>query len=216
MAVKVKAKVKFSSFDYVGTYSEPAFEPIRMFAAINPLYRALKAWNVSPQDVKYGAGLSTSEPLISIQLAKTHYTVNVGLASFGFKATFVAWDQAPIIIEIINSASTALAGALNMTLVEHNLTIVMQLAIEGKSIGDLTRHLSMPLGYPAADTDFYGFLLYSKDGSLYTVDKSAADPDDLFVRIVRKYGVGHSMDEMAKGMYESEQGLAQALGIEIE
>src|SRR6185437_12893994 len=95
---------------------------------------------------------------------------------------------------------------------QHNLTIAMQLGLQGKAIRDLTLHLSKPLGLPETTVDFYGFLLYGKDGSVI-VDKSAADPTDLFVKISKKYIGTHAIEEMARELFEDEQGLANTLGI---
>src|SRR5713226_3693790 len=135
MPDKVKAKTKFSSFEYQAEFAEPVLDPLRVLSASNTIYRGLKPWNISPQDVKYrGGAWSTAEPLISFELAKSHYTVNLAMANFGFKANFVAWDQAPVIIEIIQSTVKALGDALNVIVADHSLTIVMQLGIEGRSI----------------------------------------------------------------------------------
>jgi len=217
MPGRVKATAKFSGFEYQGGFADPVFEPLRIFSATGTVYRALKPWNISPQDVKYRAGaLASTEPIVTFELAKKHYSVSVAMAQFVFNSNAVAWDQAPVIIEIIGSTASALAKELGVTVTQHSLSISMQLGITGKSIQELTGALSIPLGYPASDTDFFGFLLYTKDGVVFTVDKSAADPNDLFVRIVRKYKGTQDMDNMAKELYEDEQGLANALGIEIE
>jgi hypothetical protein len=217
MAVKVKATTKSSSFEYVAAFADPLFEPVRVYGAMDAVYRALKPWNVASHDVKYKGGITTPfDPLISVELAKAQYTINIGLGGFGFKATAVDWSQAPVIIEIIQSTAKALEDALHVVVADHTLTIIMQVAIEGKSVRELTVPFAAPLGYPAKDTDFFGFMLHTIDDGLFYVDKSAADPNDLFVRIVRKFKGKLSMEDMSKDMYKAEHGLADALGIEMD
>jgi hypothetical protein len=217
MAVKVKATTKSSSFEYIGAFADPLFEPMRVYGAIDAVYRALKPWNVAAQDVKYKGGITTPfDPLISVELAKAQYTLNLGLGGFGFKATAVDWSQAPVIIEILQSTARALEDSLHVAVTVHTLTIIMQVAIEGKSIRELTLPFAVPLGYPAKETDFFGFMLHTVDDGLFYVDKSAADANDLFVRIVRKFKGNLSMEAMSKDMYEAEHGLADALGIEMD
>jgi hypothetical protein len=92
----------------------------------------------------------------------------------------------------------------------------MQLAIEGKSIREMTVPFSAPLGCPAKETDFFGFMLYTTNDCVFYVDKSAADASDLFVRIVRKFKGSQEMERMSKEMYDAELWLAKTLGIEIE
>jgi hypothetical protein len=102
MAAKVKARTKFSSFEYIAAFADPLFEPVRVYAAVDSVYRALKPWNVLPQDVKYKGGINTPfDPIVSIELAKAQYIVNLAGGGFGFKGTAVDWSQAPVIIEII-------------------------------------------------------------------------------------------------------------------
>jgi hypothetical protein len=92
----------------------------------------------------------------------------------------------------------------------------MQLAIEGKSIREITTPFAAPLGYPVKETDFFGFMLYTTNDAVFYVDKSAQDPNNLFVRIVRKFKGGQEMERMSKEMHEAELWLAKILGIEIE
>jgi len=215
MSGKIKATVKFSSFDYVGTFAEPVFEPLRVLAAITPVYRALKPWNVTPQDVKYrGGALNVTDPVATIELAKRHYTVSLGIMNLGFKANFVAWDQAPIIIDIIDSNTKTVAKELNISVAEHSLTIIMQAGVEGKSLQDLTAPFASPLGYFPREVNFFGFIVYGTDDFQVYVDRSANNPDDLFVRIIRKFTGSHDMNDMSKRLYEDEQRVARALGIE--
>jgi hypothetical protein len=217
MATKVKARTKFSSFEYIGAYADPLFEPIRLYGAVDAVYRALKPWNVLTQDVKYKGGINTPfDPIVSIELAKAQYTINLGLGGFGFKGNAVDWSQAPVIIEIVQSTAKALEGALKAVTAEHTLTIIMQLATEGKSIKEITIPFAAPLGYPTNEIDFFGFMLHTTDDGLFYVDKSAADPNDLFVRIVKKFKGKLEMEDMSKQMYNAEFGLADTLGIEIE
>jgi len=213
----VKANTKFSSFEYIAGFADPLFEPIRVYGAVDSVYRALKAWNVLPQDVKYKGGINTPfDPVISIELAKTQYTINLGMGGFGFKGNAVDWSQAPVIIEIIQSTAKALEGALKTVRADHSLTIIMQLALVGKSIREITIPFAAPMGYPIKETDFFGFMLHTINDGLFYVDKSAADPNDLFVRIVRKFKGNQEMETMSKDMYEAELWLAKTLGIEIE
>jgi len=213
----VKAITKFSSFEYIGAYADPLFEPIRVYAAVDAVYRALKPWNVLTQDVKYKGGVNTPfDPIISIELAKTQYTVNLGMGGFAFKGNAVDWSQAPVIIEIIKSTANALEGALKTVTAEHSLTIILQLAIEGKSTREITVPFAAPMGYPAKETDFFGFMLHTINDGLFYVDKSAADPNDLFVRIVKKFKGKQEMEPMSKDIYDAELWLAKTLGIEIE
>jgi len=212
-----KAKTKFSGFEYLGGFAEPVLEPLRIMSIANAVYAALKPWNISPQNVKYPGGtMSPTSPLYTFELANSHYTVEVAMAHFAFKAVGVAWDQAPVIIKIIESTANALSRELKATVAEHSLTITMQLAIAGKSIRELTSVFATSLAYPAKqDLEFYGLIAYTKDG-FYVVDRSGADPKDLFVKIVRKYKGSHDLNDMAKALNDDEQGLAKTLGIEIE
>jgi len=213
----VKAITKFSSFEYIGSYADPLFEPIRIYGAVDPVYRALKPWNVLTQDVKYKGGITTPfDPVVSIELAKAQYTINLGMGGFGFKGNAVDWSQAPVIIEIIQSTSKALESALKAVTAEHGLTVIMQLAIEGKSIREITSPFASTMGYSAKEIDFFGFMLHTTNDGLFYVDKSSADPNDLFVRIVRKFKGRQEMELMSKDMYDAELWLAKTLGIEIE
>jgi hypothetical protein len=213
----VKAITKFSSFEYVGTYADPLFEPIRIYGALDTVYRALKPWNVLTQDVKYKGSINTPfDPVVSIDLANAQYTINLGMGGFGFKGNAVDWSQAPVIIEIIQSTAKALESALKVVTAEHSLTIIMQLATEGKSIREITNPFGSLMGYPAKETDFFGFMLHTTNDGLFYVDKSANDPNDLFVRIVRKFKGRQDMEPMSKDIYDAELWLAKTLGIEIE
>jgi len=217
MPSKVKANTKSSTFEYVASYVNPLFEPIRVYAAVDSVYRALKPWNVLPQNVKFKGGVNTPfDPLVSIELAKAQYTINLGLAGFGFSGNAVDWGQAPVIIEIIQSTANALGESLHVAAVEHSLTIIMQVGIEGKSIKELTLPMAAPFGYPADKTDFFGFMFHTTEGGLFYVDKAVADPKDLFVRIVRKFTGTKSMKDMAKELYDDEKLLANVLGIEMD
>lgn len=215
-AAKVKAMTKYSAFEYQAGFTAPVLEPLKIFSTSSAIYSALKPWNVSPQNVKFRGGpLSTTESMVGFELAKGRYTVDIAMSNFRFKAEQVAWDQAPVITEIIAAIKKVVNTELKVGVEDHSLTISMQLAITEKSIRDLTFSASQPLGYASKDLDFFGFLLYTTNGSC-VVDKSAADQNDLFVKIVRRYTGPHEMDEMAKGIHEDEDRLANALGIEIE
>jgi hypothetical protein len=217
MPAKVKANTKASSFEYVGNFAEPLFEPARVYSAVDSVYRALKPWNVLPQDVKYKGGITTPfDPIVSIELAKAQYVVNIGLGGFGFNGNAVDWGQAPVIIEIIQSTANALGDALHVVTGEHSLTLIMQVAVEGKPIKDLTLPLAPPFGYPGEKTDFFGFMLHTTGGGLFHVDKFTANPKDLYVRIVRKFKGSRSMTDMAKELHDDELWLANALGIEMD
>src|SRR5207249_6689538 len=117
MPPKIKAETKFSHFEYDGWFSQPIFEPSRIFGAIESVYAVLKPLNISPADVKYHGSASTpTDALVIFQLAKNQYALNLSLAGFTFKADNVDWNQAPVISNIIQTTSKTLAEKLHAEL----------------------------------------------------------------------------------------------------
>ena len=214
-ADKTKAVTKFSVFDYQAWFNEPIFEPARLFTAITPIYRTLLKWNISAQDVKYpGGATNPTDTLVTLQLVNNHYALNLSLAGMSFKAEYVDWSQASVITEIIETSSMNMKTALGVEFAKYQLQIVLQLVLEGKSIKELTKNLASPFVHPPTDVDFYGLLLQAGD-VVFMLDKSAINPNGIFVRITHTFKGGTSMPEMAKVLYEDESWLANTLGIEI-
>lgn len=215
MPETVRADTRYAAFEYVAMFADPVLEVFRVASAIQPLYAVLKKWNITPQDVKYkGQIITPNDPLVSFEIAKKSYTLTLAQASITFTGEQVDWSQAPLITEIIETATIEATKALGVGISQHRLQIIMQLLPEGKSIKDLTKSLYAPLGRSADDLDFYGFLLYTRNG-LFSVDKSVADPAGLFVRIQRTFGGDAKMADMAAALNNDENWLADKLGLEI-
>jgi hypothetical protein len=215
MADKIKGDVKFSNFEYQGFFSEPVFEIIRIYGAVEPVYAGLKPLNVTAGDVKYKGGVTTpNDPIISFELAKNHYTLTLALAGFSFKADYVAWEQAPVITDIIEKASAALKANLGKTVTAHHLQLVMQF-VPSVPIKGLTQSLLPTLIRAKQDVDFSGFILHTKTG-VFVLDKSAIHDNGMFVRIVHRFDGPQAMEVMAKAMYDDEAWLADTLGIEFD
>jgi len=216
MPDKIKADIKFANFEYQGWFSEPIFEPVRLFGSIGAVYTALKPLNISASDVKYQSGASTpTDTLVSLQLAKKNYTVNLALAGFSFKADFVDWSQAPIISEIIENTAKALNDNLKNTMGAHQLQINMQVVLPGVSMKEFTRSFLPLIKRPAGDVEFNGFILHTKTG-VFLVDKSVIHEEGMYVRITRKFDGKANIAEMSKALYNEEAWLAASLGIEME
>jgi hypothetical protein len=215
MPDKIKAETKFSNFEYNAWFSEPIFEPIRLYSSIASVYAGLKPLNITPSDVKYqGSAATPTDALVIFQMAKNQYALNLSLAGFTFKADYVDWSQAPIISNIIETTSKALTANLKTELNTHQLQIVMQLVLPGVSMKEFTRSF-LPLAIrPAGDTEFNGFIMHTRTGS-FMVDKSAVNENGIFVRITRKFDGKTDINEMAKVLNDEEAWLAATLGIEI-
>lgn len=215
MLEKIKAETKFSNFEYSGWFVEPVFEPFRLYSSLSSIYSGLKPLNVSALDVKYHGGASTpTDTLVSFQMAKKNYALNLSLAGFTFKADFVDWSQAPIITNIIETTLKALCESLKTGMASHQLQISMQLVIPGTSLREFTRSFTPFLRRPSGDEEFSGFTLHTKTG-LFVVDKSVVHEDGIFVRVLRKFEGQSDMTQMAKVLFDEESWLAATLGIEI-
>jgi len=215
MPVKIKAETKFSNFEYNAWFSEPIFEPIRLYSSLASIYAVLKPLNITPSDVKYQSGATTpTDALVIFQMAKNQYALNLSLAGFTFKADYVDWSQAPIISNIIETTSKALTANLKTELNTHQLQIALQLVLPGVSMKEFTRSFSPLAIRPAGDTEFNGLILHTGTGS-FIVDKSVVNENGIFVRITRKFDGKANINEMAKVLYDEEAWLAATLGIEI-
>jgi len=216
MSNKIKAETKFSHFEYDGWFSDPLFEPLRLYSVLPSVYAGLKPLNITPADVKYQGGASTpSDALIIFNLAKNQYALNLSMAGFTFKADAVDWSQAPIITNIIETTSKALTANLKTEIQSHQLQIAMQLVLHGVSLKDFNKSFAPLAKRPADDTEFNGIVLRTLRG-FFLVDKSELYEGGIFVRITQKFEGKTDINEMAKVLNDEEAWLAAALGIEIE
>jgi hypothetical protein len=214
MPEKTKAETRFSNFEYNGWFAEPFFEPLRLYGSIGSIYTALKFMKIDPSEVKYVGGASSpTDTLVSFHMPKSHYILNASLAGFNFKADFVDWSQAPIITNIIDSATRAAAQELKTEIVRHQLQITLQV-VPSMPVKELTRSFSPFITRPAKDIEFNGFILHTVDG-MFMVDKSAIHDNGLYIRIIQRFAGKASMEAMAKVMFDEENWLAATLGIEI-
>jgi|SRR5215469_137962 len=216
MANNIKADIKLASFEYEGRFDEPIFEPSRLYASIGGVYKELRsADNVQP-DVRYPGGATTpSDTLVRLQLIKNHYTLDLSLSGFTFKADFVDWSQEPLITNIIENTAKALMKGLGTKPSSHKLQIVMQIGLpEGVSLRDFTKPFLPRIERPENDTEFCGFIVHIKDGNFF-FDKSATIDNAMFASILRRFSGQVSFSEMAKTLLKEEMWLASTLGIEI-
>jgi hypothetical protein len=214
MAEKIKAETRLSNFQYDGWFSEPLFEPMRMYACISSVYAALKPMKIETSDVKYQGGVNTpNDALVVFQMTKSHYALNIALAGMTFKADFVDWSQAPIITNIIDGTSAALTENLKTEILRHQLQILLHV-VPAVPLKELTRSLLPFISRPAADVEFSGFIMHTTNG-LFMVDKSLAHDDGIFIKVVCKFTGKANMEHMAKVLFEEESWLAATLGIEI-
>ncbi len=209
----IKADTKYSAFEYETWFNEPIFETFRIPTVVQAIYEALAPWNISTENVKYASSITTpNDPVVSFQLARNLYSLSLCIAGLKFKAESVDWEQAPAIIGIIEAARVAVSKAVEtVTIKRHQLQIIMQLA-PARAIKDLTKPFAGNIN--RQDLDFYGLVLYTKDG-LFLVDRSVADATNLFVKIQRRFEADKNMDEMAANLHDDEKWLAGILNIEI-
>lgn len=215
MPEKTKAEVKFSSFEYQGSFADPVFDTAPLVSAGQAVYAALKPWNISPQDAKYIFPVSSvADPVISFELANRKYLFSLAHSAIALKVDWADWSQAELIIQMAETFKKTVTGVLNTEVTGHRLNILIQVVLEGKLIKDITKPLAAPLKRMVDDLDCYGFILHTTRG-LFLVDKSVVNPNGLFMRIEHRFDGQTTFTKMAEALHADELWLADVLALEI-
>jgi hypothetical protein len=215
MPDKTKAKVSTAAFQYDGFFGDPILGP-----GLQPLYPilydALKPWNIRPRDVKIKNPTAANDAIVSYEMAFGRLVLNVSHAGFTLTVQNADWGQAELVTQLVEACWKSVTKALEIKAKHHELQIAMTLVPEGKTLKDITQPFSVPWRLrPADELDMCGLILYTKHGSI-VVDKAAANPQAIFVKVVHRFGENATFAEMLKALYEDEGWLGNAMELEIE
>ena len=151
------------------------------------MYDALKPWNIRPRDVKIKNPAAANDAIVSYEVAFGKLVLNISHAGFTLTVQNADWGQSELITQLIEACWKSVTKALEIKAEHHELQIAMTLVPEGKTLKDITQSFSIPWRLRRADElEMCGLILYTKHGSI-VVDKAAANPLAIFVKIVHHY-----------------------------
>lgn len=214
MPDKIKAKVLFAAFQYDGYFGDPILNNQRLTPVLQPLYDALKPWNIRPQDVKYRHPAAANDSSVSFELASGRMVIGVSHTGFTVTIQNADWSQADLVSQLIAGCWAAM-NTVEVHAHHHELQIQMTILPEGRSIKEITSSLAVPLHLRNADAlEMCGLILYTSNG-LIVLDKAAANPEAMFAKIIHRFQGQMEFKQMAKQLYEDEAWLADTLGLEF-
>ena len=215
MPDKTKAKVSTAAFQYDGFFGDPILGP-RLQPLFPLLYDALKPWNIRPRDVKIKNPTAANDAMVTYEMALGRLVLSVSHAGFTFTVQNADWSQSELVTQLVDTCWKSVAKVLEIKAEHHELQIAMTLVPEGKTAKDITQSFSVPWRLrPADELEMCGLILYTKHGSV-VVDKAAANPQNIFVKIIHSFDKDATLAEMLKVLYDDEVWLASTLALGIE
>jgi hypothetical protein len=216
MSEKIKAKVTAAGFQYDGFFGDPILNNQRLMPLLQPLYEALKVWNIRPQDVKYKNAAAANDASVSFEIAFGKLVLSVSHTGLTLVVVNADWSQAEMVTQLVEACWKAVEATLGIKASRHDLQIAMTVVPEGKSQKEITKPFAGPWRLrPADEAEMCGVIIYTAHGS-FLVDRAAATPQGIFAKIVHRFSAQITFSEVLKQLYEDEQWLLSALGLELE
>jgi hypothetical protein len=215
MMQKTKANIPYAVFEYNGFFGDPILNNARLAPAIQDLYSTLTQWNIQPKDVKYRNPASAVESSVTLELANGRIAFNLSHSGVTLSVQNADWSQAELITSIIEGCLKTLDTAAGVKIKRHELQIMMTAIPEGKPLKEISKEFAVPWKLRPNDAlDFCGVVLYTSRGMI-VVDKAVANPEGIFVRIVRRFDATVALSDMVKDLNETEIWLGETLGLEF-
>lgn len=216
MPNKTKAKVSMAGFQYDGFFGDPILDNQRLMPLMQPLYEALKAWNIRPQDVKYKHPAAANESSVAFEIALGRLVLNVSHTGLTLVVINADWSQAEMVTQLLEDCWKAVEGALGIKASRHDAQIGITVVPEGKSPKDITKSFAVPWRLrPGDESEMCGVIIYTAHGS-FLVDRAVANPQAIFAKIVHRFDGQTAFSDMLKQLYEDELWLVSTLELELE
>jgi len=216
MVEKTKAKISVAGFQYDGFFGDPILNNQRLVPLLQPLYEALKTWDIRPANVKYKNPVAANDASVSFEIASGRLVLSISHTGFTLVVVNADWSQAELVTQLLEACWKASEGALGIKASRHELQIGMTVIPEGKSQQDITRTFAGPWELrPTDELQMCGVILYTANGSL-VVDRAAANPQAIFAKIVHRFDGQTAFPEMLKQLYDDELWLGNVLKLEFE
>lgn len=216
MSEKTKAKVSMAGFQYDGFFGDPILNNQRLAPLLQPLYEALKAWNIRPQDVKYKNPAAANDASVSFEIALGRLVLSISHTGLTLVIVNADWSQAEMVTQLVEACWKAVESTLGIKASRHEAQIAITIVPEGKSQQELTKSFAAPWRLrPGDESEMCGVIIYTAHGT-FVVDRAAANPQAIFVKIVHRFDGQMAFPEMLKQLYEDELWLASTLELELE
>jgi len=189
--------------EYTAVLGSPLFEAwTPPNKAVTVLVPVLKQWGVTLGDVTWNRETNSAKDLqVTFNVRKLGAVVKIGLDSLVFNAFNPDWAQAPQLLELFQTCTSALEAAVGLQIASQEAVLAFHVTPGARPFKEIMRELvrSDKLGVG----NMYGIGVYESDSS-FIIDRSLRFDGGAFVRLQRAFSGSVTFDMLARMIYDDE------------
>jgi len=213
------ADIQAGFLEYRSNFKEP-ITPLwfgrQQGEIVNSLQKALAPWQLGFENITFNqAAKSLAEAYMNFALHSLFFSLQVGIAGVTISLLHPDWSRAAVFQSLFQAGLDAVKQSTEQELQTQQVTIAFHLKQGTKPFRDAMLRFVNAKGLGSENAQFFGVSVYN-DGFTLVMDKSAAFPDGVFVRLTRMFAPDAGFEAITTALYADEVSALRLLGLKLQ